>query len=69
MSPGDVTLNIYDIVGRLILSFDYKNQSPGYYSIIWDGKDKNGRNVASGLYFYNLRTEDFTKTNKMVLIQ
>ena len=42
---------------------------PGNYNIIWDGKDNSGREVSSGIYFYQLKTKDYTDTKKMVLVR
>ena len=42
---------------------------PGNYNIIWDGKDDIGKEVASGIYFYQLKTKDYTATKKMVLLR
>jgi len=39
------------------------------HHVIWDGKDLKGRDVSSGIYFYQIFTSDFTKTNKMVLVK
>jgi flagellar hook assembly protein FlgD len=44
-------------------------QSAGNYEVIWDGKDENGKEVASGIYFYQLKTKDFTATKKMILLR
>jgi hypothetical protein len=44
-------------------------KAPGSYEVIWDGKDDKGKGVASGIYFYQLKTKDFTETKKMVLLK
>ena len=46
----------------------------GYYtttaeSIYWDGRNSNGEQVSSGLYFYQLEAGDYTKTRKMVILK
>jgi hypothetical protein len=35
----------------------------------WDGRDENGVNMPSGIYFYRINAADFTKTDKMALIR
>jgi len=46
-----------------------EEKPPGNHKVIWDGKDEKGREVASGIYFYQLKTEDYTSTKKMVLLK
>jgi len=67
--PGYVTLRIYDILGREVIALVDKNQGAGYYNVQWNGTDKNGMSVSSGVYFYIIRAEKFTKSKKMILMQ
>jgi flagellar hook assembly protein FlgD len=46
-----------------------EEKAAGNYHVIWDGKDDSGKEVASGIYFYQLKTKDFVETKKMVLIR
>jgi len=64
-----VTLKIYDALGRLIKILVEAYQASGSYEVIWDGTDLNGRNVASGIYFYTIQAGDFRQTKKMVLMR
>jgi serine protease AprX len=67
-----VTLSVYDINGRFINNlFDSKNQivDPGIYNTRWNGKDNLGRQVASGIYFYRLKTEGFEITKKSIFFK
>jgi hypothetical protein len=60
-----VKLTIYDILGREVerlVNNEFKE--PGRYIV-----EFNGTNLASGVYFYRLETEDFTQSKKMVLIK
>ncbi|MXY80580.1 MAG: M48 family metalloprotease [Gemmatimonadetes bacterium] len=51
-------LAIYDVAGWHVRTFALDHQSPGKYSIVWDGRDDAGRELSDGLYFYRLKTED-----------
>ena len=66
---GNVALKIYDILGREVRQLVNGIQKPGNYRFIWDGKDNQGKEVASGIYFYQLRAGNFTRTKKLVLIK
>ena len=50
----DIKLDIYDIIGREVASFTWNDLSPGEHYVIWDGKNKSGEFLTSGVYFYRL---------------
>lgn len=65
----DATLEVFNILGqRVIVLFDGQ-AAPGVTSIAWDGRDGAGQPVASGIYFYRLKTETLTDTKKMILLK
>lgn len=65
-----VTLRIYDLLGREVITLvDGKKQKPGYHLVHWDGRDKFGRNVASGVYIYRIQAGTFLQSRKMVLVK
>ena len=64
-----VSLNIYDVRGRLIRTMVRDNQVGGVYRVEWDGRSNGGEQVASGMYFYRLQAGAFTKTRKMLLLK
>ena len=57
-----VSLKIYDIIGREIATLVNQNLSPGYYTVRW-----NASGYSSGVYFYQLRSGNFTQTKKLLL--
>ena len=67
--PIHTTLKIYNILGQLVRTLVDEEKVAGNYKVIWDGRDNSGREVGSGIYFYQLRTEDYTATKKMVLLR
>jgi hypothetical protein len=65
-----VELKIYDMLGREVAVLLQSNAvNPGLYRMRWDGKNRFGQSVATGVYFYRLVAGDFVKTNKMLLIK
>jgi hypothetical protein len=67
-SEGDWSLQVYNIAGQLVRSFAGHN-SAGQVQVTWDGADREGRSVASGVYFYRLTSADFIASRKMTLIK
>jgi hypothetical protein len=67
--PGDVNIDIYNIMGKTVKSYSYDNQEPGEYAVNWDGKDQRGDEVASGVYFYQLHIDDEIKSRSMILVK
>jgi hypothetical protein len=63
------TLKIYNVLGEVVRTFLDEPMAPGVYHKIWDGRDDQGNQVASGIYFYRLRAGDFEDTKKMVLMK
>jgi hypothetical protein len=68
-----INLEIFNIKGQKVKTLADGNQSAGYHTIVWDGKDNNGRTSASGLYFYKMVSEGnsgrYTSTKKMLLLK
>ncbi len=69
-TPETVTLRIYDLLGHQVRTLIAgETRAAGYNSVQWNGRDASGNLVSSGLYYYQLVTPDFTKTEKMQVIR
>jgi len=68
-AAGQVTLEIYDVRGRLVRRLVNEQLPAGYHSAIWDGRDHAGHGVASGIYLSMLRAGGATITRKMALLR
>jgi hypothetical protein len=66
---GFVTLRIYDVLGRKVRTLVSEELSSGYKSVIWDGKNDDGEDVASAVYLYQLKVGDFSEPKKMLLLK
>ncbi len=64
-----VTLEVFDITGRLVRTLVDGQMPAGRHRVIWDGRGEAGQPVASGVYLYRLQAGDFVQTRKMVLMQ
>ena len=70
--PGNgvkVSLQIFDVGGRLVRTLVNDEQSAGKKTSRWDGTDSNGNLAGSGVYFYRLTAGNRTLTKKMVLLK
>lgn len=67
-SQTNVDVKIYSILGELVKDFDDKTETAGNYHTYWNYKNDNGQNVANGIYFYVVQTEQGTIVNKFDLV-
>jgi len=63
------SLTIYNIVGKRVITLASSEMNAGTHTVHWNGRDEAGNPVASGIYFYRLKTRDFDQTQKMVLMK
>ncbi|OQY73810.1 MAG: hypothetical protein B6D44_06160 [Ignavibacteriales bacterium UTCHB2] len=61
---SDIKIIIYDILGREVATLVNEQQQPGNYEVKWDAS-----NISSGIYFYQLKTEKYVDTKKMILLK
>jgi hypothetical protein len=60
----DVSLNIYNTLGQKVAELVNSKMEAGYYSYVWDARD-----VTTGMYIYELRTDKFVSIKKMILLK
>ncbi len=53
-APGQVSITVYDVSGRMIRSLVDGHLPAGMHEVTWNGRDRSGATVASGVYFYRL---------------
>ena len=71
---GEVAVTIYDVSGTPVRNISVGYLQAGSYvsqsrAIYWDGKTDTGERVSSGTYFYTLTTQDYTSTQKMIILK
>ena len=66
---SNVTIKIYDVLGREVITLLENEIQPGIHTIIWNGKNGLGNYVPGGVYFYRLITENYSETKKMNLLK
>lgn len=63
------SVKIYDIRGALVRTLAEGPHEAGYYRVVWDGKDNNGNQAASGLYLIRMEAGTFSEGRKMLLVR
>ena len=63
------TLKIYNIKGQEIITLINKVINPGFHKVSWNGVNANGRELSSGMYFYELVVGDISLRKKQVLLK
>ncbi len=64
-----IQLAIYDITGRQVRVLQNGYLPAGTFSKYWNGKDKHGKDLATGIYFYRLKTPTETLTKRLILLR
>ncbi len=68
-SSNNVKINIYDVNGALVKTLLNEEQEGGPKSVIWNGKDNNGKIVSSGVYFYQVQVGKYLEAKKMIMLK
>ncbi len=72
-NPGPVTINIFNIKGQLVKNLYNSNVSANMINqridVLWHGKDNNGKEVASGVYYTKMKSGNFVEFKKMLLMK
>ncbi len=66
---GPVSIDIYNVRGQKVRSLLNENKEAGNHTVVWNGKDDNGKNVASGVFFYRMKSGKYSSTKKMILMK
>lgn len=66
---GEVTLAVFDLSGRLVRTLAHACDTPGRKAVVWDGKDAQGKSVASGVYYVRLRAPGYERTLKVTVLR
>jgi len=69
VEPGQTTLIVYNLLGQKITMLINRAMDSGHHSLEWNGLDFSGQPVASGVYFYELRSEKYIARKKMLLLR
>ncbi|MCD4690424.1 hypothetical protein K8S17_03085 [bacterium] len=66
---GHVTIEIVDVAGRVVRTLVDGPEAEGVRSVVWDGTDANGDQMATGVYFYRMTADEVESVRKMMLLK
>ena len=64
-----ITFTIYDVMGRVVKELINENIQAGTHRVLWNGTNDNGQPIPSGMYFCQLKSDDYLETMKLVLLK
>jgi hypothetical protein len=66
---GEAELSVFDLMGQRVATLIHGPQEAGAHLLQWDGRDEQGRELASGVYLYRLQTGAQVETRKLLLLR
>lgn len=66
---SEVEITVYNLKGSKVKTLVRDSFSPGEHSVVWNGLNNQGQEVASGVYLYKMKTGQFSRTKKMILVK
>jgi PKD repeat protein len=64
-----VSLSIYNLVGQELRAIVNEHKEAGQHVVVWDGKDKSGNILPTGIYIYKIKAGDFIQVKKLLLLK
>ena len=64
-----VSLKVYDVLGRELITLCEKTMDPGVHRVAWNGLDARGRQMPSGIYFFRLKSNDLERVRKAIFLK
>jgi flagellar hook assembly protein FlgD len=69
VEEGDVTLEVFDALGQPVFTLAAGPRTPATYTVAWNGRSTNGREVPSGIYVIRLTTPQGTSTVRALKVR
>ena len=66
---GQVSIVVYNVIGQRVATLADQEFEAGEHQVVWNGRDGSGRQAASGIYLYQIKSEQLTKSRKMILLR
>ncbi|MCK4578293.1 MAG: T9SS type A sorting domain-containing protein [Candidatus Marinimicrobia bacterium] len=65
----DIHIVVYDLLGREVVRLVERHLEAGYHELIWNARDRTGRQLPSGMYIVLMATPEYRKSMKMLLLK
>lgn len=66
---SEVALEVFDLLGRSVVTLTEGSMAAGTHTVVWNGRDRSGRTVSSGVYLYRLKAGSYVETKKMLFLK
>lgn len=66
---GHILLEVFNINGQKVATLFDGSKEAGHHHIIWNGRNHYNQQAGSGVYFYRMKTDDYTETKRMIMIK
>jgi len=66
---GYVLLEVFNAIGQRVITLVDEEQEPGFYKLVWDVRNTSRTCVPAGVYFFRLKTKNYEKTRKIVILR
>lgn len=66
---SSVVIKIFNLLGEELITLVNEEKNSGFYKVVWNGKDKNGNFVPSGVYLYHLNAGSYDQMRKLMVIR
>jgi hypothetical protein len=66
---GTVEIMIFNVAGQKVRTLIDERRPAGRHTVTWDGRNDGGRRVATGVYFYRMRTDGYSAVRKMLILR
>jgi len=69
IEEGNVSIEVFNIRGQLVKTLINEHMTVGEHTLVWEGTNNNSQKVSSGMYFYKMKSGNYSSTKKMILMK
>ncbi len=66
---SNIEITVYNVMGQKVRTLVNAQHEPGYHNVVWNGTNAHGAPVSSGMYFYQIKADNFHKVKKLILMK